>query len=64
MKVGDLVVSYRFNNYAHGVIIQEFDSDIFEGSDNIYKVYFQKEAKAHYVVSSSIKTLKEFRNES
>ena len=63
MKVGDLVVEMK-NNYAHGVIIEEFDSSIFEGSDNIYKVYFQKEAKAHYVVSSSIKTLKEFRNES
>ena len=61
MKVGDLVVSYMKNKYAHGVIIQEFDSSIFEGSDNIYKVYFQKEAKAYYVVSSNIKTLKEFR---
>ena len=60
MKVGDLVVDTK-HNYARGVIIEEFDSSIFEGSDDIYKVYFQKESKAYYTISSNLRTLKEFR---
>ena len=63
MKVGDLVVDMK-NNYAHGVIIEEFDSSIFEGSDDIYKVYFQKESKTCWAISSNLKTLKEFREAS
>ena len=63
MEVGDLVVDMK-NSYAHGVIIEKFDSSLFGGSDNIYKVYFQKESRAYHVISSSIKTLKEFRDES
>lgn len=62
MEVGDLVVDMK-NNYAHGVIIEKFNSSLFGGSDNIYKVYFQKESRAYHVISSNIKTLKEFRNE-
>ncbi len=63
MKVGDLVVDTK-HNYARGVIIEEFDSSIFEGSDDIYKVYFQKESKACWAISSNLKTLKEFREAS
>jgi len=60
VKVGDLVVDTR-NSHARGVIIEKFDSSIFEGSDDIYKVYFQKESKAYYTISSNLKTLNEFR---
>tara|TARA_Y100001970_G_C13989810_1_gene727626 strand:+ start:192 stop:389 length:198 start_codon:yes stop_codon:yes gene_type:complete len=60
MKVGDLVVDTK-QNYARGVIIEEFDSSIFEGSDDIYKVYFQKESKAYYTISSNLKILEEIR---
>ena len=60
MKVGDLVVDTR-HNYARGVIIEKLDSNIFEGSEDIYKVYFQKESKAHYTISSNLKTIEEIR---
>jgi len=60
MKVGDLVVDVR-HDYARGVIIEEFDSSIFEGSEDIYKVYFQKESKAYYTISSNLKPLEEIR---
>ena len=60
MKVGDLVVDTK-QNYARGVIIEEFDSSIFEGSDDIYKVYFQKKSKAYYTISSNLKILEEIR---
>ena len=60
MNVGDLVVDTK-QNYARGVIIEEFDSSIFEGSDDIYKVYFQKESKAYYTISSNLKILEEIR---
>jgi len=63
MKLGDLVVDMK-NNYGHGVIIQKFETSLFGGSDDIYKVYFQKESRAYHVISSNIKTLKELRNES
>jgi len=60
MKVGDLVVDTR-HNYARGVIIEKLDSNIFEGSEDIYKVYFQKESKAYYTISSNLKTVEEIR---
>ena len=60
MKVGDLVIDSQ-HDYARGVIIEEFDSSIFEGSDDIYKVYFQKESKAYYTISSNLRTIEELR---
>ena len=63
MKVGDLVVDTK-HNHARGVIIEEFDSSIFEGSEDIYKVYFQKESKAYYTISSNLKMIEELRETS
>ena len=60
MKIGDLVVDTR-HSYARGVIIEKIDSSIFDGTDDIYKVYFQKEAKAYYRISSNLVTIEEFR---
>ena len=60
MKIGDLVVDTK-HSYARGVIIEKFDSSIFEGSDDIYKVYFQKESKAYYTISSNLRTIEELR---
>ena len=60
MKVGDLVVDTG-HSYARGVIIERLDSNIFDGSEDIYKVYFQKESKAYYTISSNLKTIEELR---
>ena len=60
MKIGDLVVDTK-HSYARGVIIEKIDSSIFDGTDDIYKVYFQKEAKAYYRISSNLVTIEEFR---
>ena len=60
MKVGDLVIDSQ-HDYARGVIIEKIDSNIFDGTDDIYKVYYQKQAKAYYRISSNLRTLKEFR---
>lgn len=60
MKVGDLVIDSQ-HDYARGIIIEKIDSSIFDGTDDIYKVYYQKQAKAYYRISSNLKTLKEFR---
>ena len=60
MKVGELVIDSN-HSYARGVIIEKIDSNIFGGTDDIYKVYYQKQAKAYYRISSNLKTIEEFR---
>jgi len=60
MKVGDLVIDSQ-HDYARGVIIEKVDSSIFDGTDDIYKVYYQKQAKAYYRISSNLKPIEEFR---
>ena len=60
MKVGDLVIDSQ-HDYARGIIIEKIDSSIFDGADDIYRVYYQKQAKAYYRISSNLKTIEEFR---
>ena len=63
MKVGDLVVDTKWN-YAPGVVIELIESNLFGGADDVYRVYCQRTSKPYYAISSNLKTLKEFRNES
>ena len=63
MKVGDLVVDTKYN-YAPGIIIELVESKLFGGSDDVYKIHCQRTSRSYYAISSNIKSLKEFRNES